>query len=171
MNQKACPPWLAGAVTVALLPPLWAVFSETIGIRFGWCSLACGGIYAACGGKNAPRITGGFVMGAVWGWLADRMISLTVLPHGLTLFLTLCLFGFLAVALSSTVLRKVTFLPAWLGGWALSLGILGVSQAGTVSTMAGILAAMLAGVWYIGVFSDWIQAHLAKALKDKKSPL
>jgi len=168
MNRTDCPPWLAGAVTAALLPPLWAAFSETIGIPFGWCALACGGIYAASGGKDAPKMTGGFAMGAIWGWLAHLMISQTMLPHGPTLFLTLCLLGFLAVALSSTILRKATFLPAWLGGWALSLGILGTSQRGAVSTLAGILAAMLAGVWYIGVFSDWIQSLLSKALKGKR---
>ncbi len=45
------------AISIGLLPPLWAVVSSWVGIEFGWVALACGGIYVAAGDdvKNRTR--------------------------------------------------------------------------------------------------------------------
>lgn len=161
--------WVAPAVTTALLPPLWAVVSEWADIPFGWCALAVAGIYAAAGGapQNAKRISGGCVMGTLWGMLATAILRSQRLPHAALLFLTLCVLGFLAVMLAEGCLKKYCMLPAWLGSWALALGIFGTSGESLGRTFFKLLLAMLAGVWYIGVFSGWITQKIQRGLGAK----
>ena len=85
----------------------------------------------------------------------------------LELFLTLCVFGGLAVLLSS-VAPKWIFCPAWLCGWAIGLTImapLGWQGIGTLPFQIG--GAMLVGVWYVGVFLNIVQKKLMKLLFKK----
>lgn len=168
MNQEKSS-WLPTAISVALLPPLWAVFSASIGIRFGWCALAGAGVYAAAGGKRelAMPISGGFLLGSFWGLAASALIGSNILPHTVLVFGTLCILGFAAVYLSLTHLRKWTCLPAWLGSWALSIGVMDSGEP-RLLILLKLALTLMAGVWYVGVFSDWVAGRIRNWLLGKE---
>lgn len=170
MKLKCKENWLPTAVTIALLPPLWAVISEYIGISFGWCALAGAGIYVAAGDniKNAPKISGGFIMGSIWGVAATKMIGSQLLPHSLLVFLTLCVLGFAAVFLSINLMDRFTYLPAWLGSWALSIGVMGTGGERNLVTLVKLIIALLVGVWYVGAFSSYITHRISNAITAAK---
>lgn len=68
----------------------------------------------------------------------------------------------LAVLLSALAPRFI-FCPAWLCGWAIGLTILspvGFSEMGSLPLQIG--AAMLVGVWYVGVFLNLVQKRLVR---------
>ena len=72
------------------------------------------------------------------------------------------LLGGLAVLLSALAPRFI-FCPAWLCGWAIGLTILspvGFSGMGSLPLQIG--AAMLVGVWYVGVFLNLVQKRLVR---------
>ncbi|ALR90437.1 hypothetical protein ATN24_18500 [Clostridium butyricum] len=151
------------AISIGLLPPLWAVVSSWVGIEFGWVALACGGIYVAAGDdvKNGPGITLGFLLGCIWGYIANKCMQITGINQNLLVFLVLCIMGFVCVILAMTVFEKAVYLPAWLGSWAVALGIFGQTpQADMLENFIKLLIAMLAGVWYIGAFNNYFQKFL-----------
>ena len=159
---------LPTASAIALLPPLWAVISSALGIEFGWVALACGGIYVAAGNdiKNAPRISIGFLLGCIWGYIASRCMKISLIDQRLLVFLVLCIMGFICVILASTILEKYSYLPAWLGSWAIALGIFGQSDSGEMTSIfIKLLITMIVGVWYIGVFNNYFQEFLRKYIK------
>lgn len=155
------------AVGVAFLPPLWAVLSELLGISFGWAALACGSVYVSAGSriKNAGTISGGFFMGAVWGLLATKILQTDILPHRILLFVTLCIMGAACVILGVTVLYKVVYIPAWLGGWAVALGVFSASEESLGAAFVKLTVAMLSGVWYIGVFNGIFQKNISEKIR------
>ena len=155
-------PKLALAISIGLLPPIWAVLSARFGISCGAVALICAGIYVTAGNKvelGLPMSLGfllsdAMAVGAIW-----LMENLPFPPEANT-FLTLAVMGFCAVLLCLS-LEKYLFLPAVLSGWAVGLtvmGPLGFAGLGTMPLQVGI--AMLAGVWYAGwavdAFSRWI---------------
>lgn len=162
---------LPTAIGIALLPPIWAVLSELGGIQFGWIALAAGGIYVAAGDniQNGLKISGGFFMSCIWGYIATKILqSYPGINHYLLLFLVLCIMGFICSILALTILEKVTYLPAWLGGWAIALGTFGqTSQDSMEITFIKLLIAMLAGVWYIGAFNNYFQNSIRKKMNKK----
>ena len=155
------------AFTVALLPPIWAVLSPYIGVTVGAVALICAGLFACLGNniKKAIPVSLGFLLGDAWA-----VIALTIMAHGslnpnLTLYLTLFVMGGLAVILG-TIGEKAIFVPAWLAGWAIGLTIMGTMDVAAVGSMPlQIAAAMLAGVWYVGVVGDLFQKMLIKVFK------
>lgn len=69
----------------------------------------------------------------------------------------------------SACLPKWIFTPAWLCGWAVGLTILapiGWGHLGSIPVQ--IAAAMLAGIWYVGVFVDIAQRKMVKVFKNKE---
>lgn len=156
------------AVGIALLPPLWAVVSASAGIEFGWVSLACASMLLPF---HKPLKAGiwqsiSFVLGMVWGLTATIAQQKLLLPQNVSLFLVLCVWGFVAVVLSEVVFHKKTVLPIWLGSWAISLGMFGGSDPSQYGAVFGkLLAATLSGVWYIGLlnqkFQDWIDRRIS----------
>lgn len=155
--------WLL-ALLIALLPPIWAVLAPVFGIKTGAVALICAGVYVAAGNdsKKALPMSLGFLAGDLWAVCA--MWTMSILPFGASgnVFVTLCLFGAAAVLISSA-LPKLFYTPAWLCGWAIGLTVMdpmGVSNLG--STPVQIAAAMLAGVWYVGVFLDAVHRKLRK---------
>jgi len=161
---------LPTAIGIALLPPIWAVVSNWIGIEFGWIALACAGIYVAAGDdiKQGSPISGGFLMGCIWGYIATEILQYSGINHDVLLFLVLCTMGFISVMLSFTILEKFVFLPAWLGSWAISLGIFGqVGLNSALHTFIKLLLAMLAGVWYVGALNHYIQKVIRKKMSKK----
>ena len=147
---------LALAISIGLLPPIWAVVSGHLGITCGAVALICAGIYVSAGNKVelGPSMSMDFLLadlmavGAIW--LMEN------LPFGadLNTFLTLGVLGFAAVLLCSRF-DKVFFLPATLSGWAVGLtvmGPLGFANLGSMPLQVGV--AMLAGVWYAGWLVD-----------------
>lgn len=145
-------PRLALAISIGLLPPLWAVVSGRLGITCGAVALICAGIYVTNGNKveDGLRISLGFILSVLMAIAA--IWCMENLPFGgeLNTFVTLAVIGFLAVLLC-THLEKVFFLPAVLSGWAVGLtvmGPLGFANLGTMPLQVGI--SMLAGVWYAG---------------------
>ena len=72
--------------------------------------------------------------------------------------------GGLAVLIGETF-PKVFYTPAWLCGWAIGLTVMGpmkVSDLGMLPVQIG--AAMLAGVFYVGVGVDGFQKFLIRKI-------
>lgn len=156
------------AFTVALLPPIWAVLSPYIGVTVGAVALICAGLFACLGNniKKAIPVSLGFLLGDVWAVIALTIMAQSSLGPNLTLYLTLFVMGGLAVILG-TIGEKAIFVPAWLAGWAIGLTIMGPMDVAAVGSMPlQIAAAMLAGVWYVGVVGDLFQKMLIKGLKS-----
>ena len=150
------------AFTVALLPPIWAVLSTYVGVTVGAVALICAGLFAAVGNdiKLALPISIGFLCGDVWAVIATKVMAASSLGANATVYLTLFVMGGLAVIIGS-VLEKWIFVPAWLCGWAIGLTIMGPMDASALGTMpVQIAAAMLAGVWYVGIVGDLFQRAL-----------
>lgn len=159
------------AISVGLLPPLWAVISSYFGIEFGWVALACGGIYVAAGDniKNAPGISIGFLMGTIWGYIANMCIQIEGIDKNILVFLVLCIMGFMAVIISNVISNNIIYLPAWLGGWAIAIGIFGQTvEADMLENFLKLIIAMLAGVWYIGAFNNYFQRLLRNRRKNNE---
>ena len=150
------------ALLIALLPPLWAVLAPTFGVQTGAVALICAGVYVSAGNdqKKALPMSLGFLAGDAWAVMALWVMS--VLPFGGNgnLFVTLCLMGALAVLIASA-LPRVFFLPAWLCGWAIGLTVLAPMGLGNLGTTPlQIAAAMLVGVWYVGVALDVVHRKI-----------
>ncbi|MBO6013840.1 MAG: DUF1097 domain-containing protein [Oscillospiraceae bacterium] len=155
------------ALCIALFPPIWAVLAPHLGVQTGAVALICAGVYAAAGNqvKLAVPMSLGFLAGDAWAVLALWVMSLLPFGESLTLFLTLFVMGGLAVIISS-LLPKVFYCPAWLCGWAIGLTILAPAGLGAVGTTPWqIGAAMLAGIWYVGVLVEWIHQKLCTGKK------
>ena len=152
------------ALCIALLPPIWAVAAPYMGVTTGAVALICAGLCAANGDKaaDAPRISVGFLLGDFWAWLALWVMDRLPWNPDAELFCTLFVLGGLAVLISSAVPRFI-FCPAWLCGWAIGLTVMspvGLANAGTLPLQIG--GAMLAGVWYVGVFLNIVRARLLR---------
>lgn len=142
------------ALGIAILPPIWAVLSSHSGIEAGGVALVCAGVFVASGNKpkDGLKISLGFLIGLVWGILASYIINVSTINKDVTTFLTLFVFGGVAVLISSSKLEKYLYLPAWLSGWAITLGMLGgnpISEWGRLSVSIGI--SMVVGVVYVGI--------------------
>lgn len=158
------PETLTLAFCIALLPPLWAVAAPYVGVTTGAVALICAGLCAANGDKaaDAPRISAGFLLGDFWAWLALVVMDRMPLNPDFEVFITLFVMGGLAVLISG-VFSKWIFCPAWLCGWAIGLTILtpvGLDSAGTLPIQIGV--AMLAGVWYVGVFLNIVRDKMLR---------
>lgn len=152
------------AFTIALLPPIWAVLSSYMGVTVGAVALICAGLYVAAGNtiKKAVPIMFGFLCGDVWAVIAVNVMGRLELNPDLELYCTLFILGGLAVIIGS-VLEKWIFVPSWLCGWAIGLTIMGPMDYTLVGSMPfQIGAAMIAGVWYVGVVGDLFQKFLIK---------
>lgn len=158
------------ALGIALFPPLWAVIAPYLKVSTGAVALICAGLYVANGNKreDAVKISIGFLLGDFWAVTALKIMDVLKLNENLELFGTLFVLGGLAVVISALV-PKYIFCPAWLCGWAIGLTILasaGWQNIGTVPIQIG--AAMLVGVWYVGVFVDLAQKKVLRFLADRK---
>lgn len=162
MSKKA--ETLTLAFCIALLPPLWAVATPYAGITTGAVALICAGLCAANGDKtaDAPKISAGFLLGDFWAWLALLVMDKLTLNPDFEVFLTLFVMGGLAVIISGFFPRWI-FCPAWLCGWAIGLTVMTpvcLANIGTLPVQIG--AAMLAGVWYVGVFLNIVRGKLLR---------
>lgn len=158
------------ALGIALFPPLWAVIAPYLKVSTGAVALICAGLYVANGNKrqDAVKISIGFLLGDFWAVMALKIMDTMKFNEDLELFLTLFVMGGLAVIISALI-PKYVFCPAWLCGWAVGLTILapaGWQNIGTVPVQIG--AAMLVGVWYVGVFVDIVQKKILKLIKNRK---
>lgn len=163
---------LPTAIGVALLPPIWAVVSVSFGITFGWVSLACAGMYFVIGEpvKSGIKTSVSFLMGCLWGLGATLAINGLPISKDISLFAVLCMFGFLAVICSEIVFKKRTVLSAWLGSWAIALGVLSQAEPNQFGIIfIKLIIAMLIGVWYIGRFNQNFQKFLKRIMQRKKS--
>ena len=150
------------AALIAVLPPLWAVISPYIGISVGPVALICAGIYAANGNKfkDAHKIALGYLAGDIWALIVYEIMSHTPLNADLTLFLSLAVFGFILVLISSEW-PNIIHMPSWLTGWA--IGMLAMNLDNTsdkLSLTVQIGASMLVGVYYVGALLDKIHKIL-----------
>ena len=158
------------ALGVAVFPPLWAVIAPYLKVSTGAVALICAGLYATNGNKreDAVKISIGFLLGDFWAVLALKIMDLLKLNEDLELFGTLFVLGGLAVLISALIPRFI-YCPVWLCGWAVGLTILspaGYENIGTVPVQIG--AAMLVGVWYVGVFVDIVQKKVLKLFEKRK---
>lgn len=158
------------AFGIALLPPIWAVLSASVGITTGAVALIVAGVYVANGNKikDAPKIAIGFLLGDLWAVIAITIMEKLQWHPMLELFLTLFFMGGIAVLIGETLSRFI-FTPAWLCGWAIGLTIMGALPVAELGTLPWqIAAAMLAGVFYVGICVDLFQKWLLKLLKKKR---
>ena len=152
------------ALLIALLPPLWAVLAPTLGVQTGAVALICAGVYVAAGNdrKKALPMSLGFLAGDAWAVGALWVMELLPFGGNGNLFVTLCLMGALAVLIASA-LPQVFFLPAWLCGWAIGLTVMGPMELKLLGTTPlQIAAAMLVGVWYVGVALDAVHRKIRR---------
>lgn len=168
MKQKITTETLTLAFCIAFFPPIWAVIAPYINVNTGAVALICAGLYVTNGNKrnDAVKISIGFLLGDFWAVLALKIMDALKINPDIELFITLFLLGGLAVLISAC-LPKWIFTPAWLCGWAIGLTILapiGINHVGT--TPFQIAAAMIVGIWYVGVFVDIIQRKMVKLLKE-----
>ena len=79
------------AFGIALLPPIWAVLSASVGITTGAVALIVAGVYVANGNKikDAPKIAIGFLLGDLWAVIAIFIMEKLQWHPMLELFLTL----------------------------------------------------------------------------------
>ena len=169
MKQKRTMETLTLAFCIALFPPIWAVIAPYMHVNTGAVALICAGLYVANGNQSsdAGKISIGFLLGDFWAVVALKIMNEMKLNPNVELFLTLFILGGLAVLISACVPRWIST-PAWLCGWAIGLTILtpmGWDHLG--STPIQIAAAMLVGIWYVGVFVDIVQKKMVKGLKKK----
>ncbi len=155
------------ALGIAFLPPIWAVLSPMFGVTTGAVALICAGLYVTNGNKtsDALKITIGFLLGDFWAVAAVFVMEKMQFNPNAELYGTLFVFGFLAVLIGEN-LPKFIFTPAWLCGWAIGLTIMGplkVAEIGTLPIQIG--AAMIAGVFYVGIGVDWFQKKLIKCIR------
>ena len=153
------------ALCIALFPPIWAVLSPYIGVQTGAVALICAGVYVANGNKeqDALPMSLGFLAGDLWAVLALYVMEALPFHPDAELFAVLFVLGGLAVMISS-LFPAWLYCPAWLCGWAVGLTIMapgGFQGIGTLPLQIG--AAMLAGVWYVGVLVERIHRKFAAA--------
>lgn len=155
------------ALGIALLPPIWAVLAPVIGVTVGAVALICAGVYVSNGNKreDALKIAIGFLLGDLWAVIAIFIMEKLAFNPNVELYCTLFVMGGLAVIIGET-LHRIIFTPAWLCGWAIGLTIMGpmkIAEIGSLPIQIG--AAMLAGVFYVGVGVDAFQKLLLKMRK------
>lgn len=155
------------ALGIALLPPIWAVLAPVIGVTVGAVALICAGVYVSNGNKkeDALKIAIGFLLGDIWAVIAIFVMEKLTFNPNVELYCTLFVMGGMAVIIGET-LHKIIFTPAWLCGWAIGLTIMGpmkIAEIGSLPIQIG--AAMLAGVFYVGVGVDAFQKLLLRIRK------
>ena len=158
------------ALGVALFPPLWAVLAPYLKVSTGAVALICAGLYAANGNKreDAVKISVGFLLGDLWAVLALKIMDTLKWNENVELFGTLFVLGGLAVLISALI-PKFIYCPAWLCGWAVGLTILSPAGYENIATVpVQIAAAILVGVWYVGVFVDIVQRKVLRFLDQRK---
>lgn len=154
------------ALCVALLPPIWAVAAPHLNIKTGAVALICAGLYAAKGNKkeDALKITVGFLCGDIWAVLALKFMEAINWQSDLKLFVTLFILGGAAVIISG-IWSKWIYTASWLCGWAIGLTILSETEpTAIISYTVQIAVAMIVGVWYVGVFADYVCRKLIDRL-------
>ena len=150
------------ALLIAVMPPVWAVASPYLGNTVGPIALICAGIYATNGNRfeDAHKIALGYLAGDIWALLAALIMSHTPFNADLTLFITLAVFGFLVVVISSAI-PGIIHMPSWLAGWAIGMLTLNLDKTTPrLSLTVQIAVAMLVGVYYVGALLDKIHRLL-----------
>ena len=74
-------PRLALAISIGLLPPIWAVVSGHCGITCGAVALICAGIFVTAGNKVVEQAIGKIAIGIAGGKsIADPMTEVGIFP-------------------------------------------------------------------------------------------
>ena len=152
------------ALLIAIMPPAWAVISPYLGNTVGPVALICAGIYATNGNKfrDAHKIALGYLAGDIWALIAFEIMAHTPLNPDLTLFLTLAVFGFILVIISSRF-SNIIHMPSWLTGWAIGMLTMNLDTPTPVMSLTvQIAVAMLVGVYYVGALLDKVHRILNK---------
>jgi hypothetical protein len=106
---------------------------------------------------DAPKITIGFLLGDLWGWLAVNAMQNSSWNADVTIFMTLFLLGGVAVIIAAMG-SEMIHCPSWLCGWAITLTVLAPLEQGLQGSYAiQIAVAMTVGVWYVGAFLNTVQ--------------
>ena len=173
MNNKKSATVLSMAGSIALLPPIWAVLSGHIGVRFGAAALICAAVYASAPPEKGRglRISLGFLLGDLWAVLSLGMMARLPFAPDVSLYVTLFIMGGLAVLISG-IFDRFIFCPAWLGGLAIGLTILTLTEkteADRLPLPVQIAISMLMGIWYVGFAGDQFAALLRRIISNKKS--
>ena len=152
------------ALLIAVMPPAWAVISPYLGNSVGPVALICAGIYATNGNKfkDAHKIALGYLAGDIWALIAFEIMAHTPLNADLTLFLSLAVFGFILVIISSKW-ANIIHMPSWLTGWAIGMLTMNLDTTTPVMSLTVQIAfAMLVGVYYVGALLDLVHRSLNK---------
>ena len=144
---------------IAVFPPIWAVLAPYLKVDVGVVALICAGLYVTNGNKlvDAPKITIGFLLGDLWGWLAVNVMQNSSWSAEVTTFMTLFLLGGVAVIIAA-MRSEMIHCPSWLCGWAIALTVLSPLERSLQGSYAiQIAVAMIVGVWYVGAFLNTVQ--------------
>lgn len=155
------------AIGIGLLPPIWAVVSLALGIKVGGVALICAALFVANGNKlqDLLKISVGFTISVAWGCIALYIQDILPWSKSINMFIILCFMGGIAVFIASGKLEKFIYLPSWLCGWAITMGILGETSINSWGYLPiSILVSMIVGVIYAGagvlVFGELIKKLL-----------
>lgn len=153
--------YLANALAVALLPPIWACLASALGLTTGAVALICAGL-VQIPEERPPHLIVGLLMGVLWGNLV--LLFLTTIPTAYQLigqFSILFCLGFLVVI--GHHLWYGFSIVGWLTGWAITLQILsGSPRTSWLLTSVEIALAMLVGIIYIGLGVPYLTKRLTK---------
>ena len=148
------------AFCIAFFAPVWAILGPYIGITTGAVALICAGLFTEAGNtiKQALPVSVGFLLGDVWATTVVELLKVMPFTNDINLFLLLFVFGGSAVLIASQMPKHIN-LSAWLAGFAIGLTIMSpVSKLGTLPLQIAI--SMLVGVWYVGVFVNFVMEKL-----------
>lgn len=158
------------ALGIAVLPPIWAVLSNYIGVSVGAVALICAAVYVANGNRrqDAVPITIGFWLGDLWAVLAIWVMETLPINPDVELYCTLFILGGAAVLIGGAF-HKWIYTPSWLCGWAIGLTVMGkdgLAGMGLLPVEIGV--AMAAGVVYVGIGVDAFQNWLIKRIESRR---
>lgn len=161
---------LVFAFCVAFFPPFWAVAAPFVGVKTGAVALISAGLYAASGNhpSDALRVSLGLLFGDLWSVLTIWMMSWLQWSPEIELYLILFVLGGAAVIFGE-MLDRVFYTPAWLGGWAIGLTIMGdlpLRELNTLPLQIGV--AMLVGTYGVGVCVGAFQNRVLRLLNIEK---
>ena len=170
MTKRSALKILCLAISVALFVPIWGTFHGNVGIQLGWVAFATSAIYFAsgCNIKEVFNVIFSHILGLAWGIGSLKLLGEPLFfkdsPIAYT-FIVLCVFGFMAVIVTSIGISFISHSPSLFCGWAIAFAVLGgVEQNGWKNLTIESCIAMTIGVVFIGVGVSTVAGLLEKVL-------
>jgi len=154
-------------IGVAIIPALWAIFGNHVGLTIAGVSMVGASMLILAGPdkKTALSVTLGLLLGVLWARVTMVLMGVFMPKFNadIVTFVVLFVMTALAIILNSYVPQHIN-LPSWLGGFAIASTILGPLAPEVVNTMTvQLVIALIFGVWGVGFLSGIIIGACMKA--------